>query len=116
VLKADREKASRVRRDVAPRVVYVEAVSMSPPVSRGRYETTIAATVAGLATGPGSATSRGAARRTSHRLWWTMSRLYSWLTGASSAPQRHRPRLLYSTSTSPMRASPSMTTRSTTGS
>jgi hypothetical protein len=55
-----------------------------------------------------------AARPTSRKLWWTTSRLCSWLTGASSALQRHRPRLLYSTSTSLARVSSLATARATT--
>jgi hypothetical protein len=66
-----------VRRGAVPGAVHVEAVSVPLPASRRRYETTTAAIVAELAIGPGSAVSRGVARPTSRRLWWTMSRLYS---------------------------------------
>jgi hypothetical protein len=66
-----------VRRDTTPGAVHVVAENMPPAASRGRYESTTTAIVARLATRPGSAASRGAARLTSRRLWWTMSWLCS---------------------------------------
>jgi hypothetical protein len=116
--RARHREAPRLGLEDVPRMARAEAPRVAPSASASQHRTMFAATVASLATGPGTVNSHNAARPTSHRRR-RRSQLCSWHTQASSYLQRHRLQQLSSTLTSrrhtPFSATAPVTSRPTGG-